>query len=368
MGKPKILYLINGFDRGGAELGLVRLVEGGVFEGCDLTVAGLYGGSAEVRERLSAAGAEPVVLLKTSRLRIHHLLSAFLAIIRIGLRIKPDILILSLPQANILGRLASMIIRPRTVISFEHNVSLAKPVYEWGYWLTSPLVTWMFVDAAATGDAVGQALYRKRPARITVVPLVSFAPSPEPEREPSDDRFVVVSAARFTRVKNQQALIQAAALLRDRGRPIDLVLYGEGPEHDYYAALARRLGVDDRVRMPGFVNAWWRDPADAFVLASRHEGLCIALLEAMHAGVPVATPLVGGVRDYASHDNAFILDDTDPESIARAIDTIRTEREQTRVRAETARRTIDAMYSDAAVARTYAEVNAALRLSEARSR
>ena len=71
---------------------------------------------------------------------------------------------------------------------------------------------------------------------------------------------------------------------------------GQGPLEADVRAAAARLGLDERFRLLGYVED---TPAllgasDVFVLASRVEGLPIALLEAMAMGLPVVATAVGG--------------------------------------------------------------------------
>ncbi|MFN3583209.1 glycosyltransferase [Phenylobacterium sp.] len=356
--RPRVLYLINAFEAGGAEAGLVRLVRGGLFDGFDLTVAGLAAGEPEVRAALERAGVEPLTLTAAHKPRVRDLPRLFAGIVRLTRRLRPDVVILSLPQANLLGRLTSLVWRPPVVVSFEHNVRLAKRTYEVLFWLTSPLVDWMFADAGATAREAARRFYIRPPGRTSVVPLVSL-PDTEAAAALTPDRFTVVNAARFTPAKNQAALIRAVAILRDRGIDVDLVLYGQGPERDACEALAASLGVADRVRLPGFVPDWPKRPASAFVLASRHEGLCMALLEAMHAGLPVATPLVGGVADYATPETALILSGAEPTTLAAAIAALRDD-PHAAARAQTARARVRGTYGETAVAARLRAVNAEL--------
>ncbi len=46
----RILYVINSFDRGGAEAGLIQMVRGGVFADCELLIVALVRGAGGARE------------------------------------------------------------------------------------------------------------------------------------------------------------------------------------------------------------------------------------------------------------------------------------------------------------------------------
>ena len=84
----------------------------------------------------------------------------------------------------------------------------------------------------------------------------------------------------------------------------DLLLAGEGSEHERLAALARSLGVADRVRFLGRVGhqdlAEVYSAADALVLASSREGWANVLLEAMACGTPVIASDVWGTPEVVA--------------------------------------------------------------------
>lgn len=114
----------------------------------------------------------------------------------------------------------------------------------------------------------------------------------------SDD-FVIGTVGHLTAKKNHRLLLDAfhdVAAARPAAR---LVMIGAGPLADDVGAHAARLGVSDRVTFTGV-----RDdvpallPAfDLFVLSSDHEGLPIALLEAMASGVACVATAVGGIPE-----------------------------------------------------------------------
>ena len=120
-------------------------------------------------------------------------------------------------------------------------------------------------------------------------------------------------------VKNLPALVRAFADLPD---PWQLVIAGEGPERAAILAEAERLGLADRVHLPGFVA----DPAsaiglfDLFALSSHSEQFPVSVVEAMAAGLAVASPGVGDVAAMLSAENApFVSPPDDEAALADAI-------------------------------------------------
>ena len=89
--------------------------------------------------------------------------------------------------------------------------------------------------------------------------------------------------------KNFALLIDAFARI---ARPQDrLIIVGEGALRSDLEAQAARLGITDRLDMPGHkvpVDPWFAD-ADAFVLSSDYEGLPAVASEALAAGIPIVT-------------------------------------------------------------------------------
>ncbi len=118
---------------------------------------------------------------------------------------------------------------------------------------------------------------------------------------PTPGKRVVGTLAGLRAVKNLPRLVRAVAPHRDR---LQLVIVGEGPERDAIAREAVALGLPDLL-MPGFLS----DPAryiglfDIFALSSDSEQFPISLIEAMAAGLPVASTDVGDVMAMLSREN-----------------------------------------------------------------
>jgi glycosyltransferase involved in cell wall biosynthesis len=115
------------------------------------------------------------------------------------------------------------------------------------------------------------------------------------------DAFVVGTVATMRRVKGIDLLLRAAASCEDLKNVYWLLL---GPCRDpEVARLAQDPRIGDRVRMPGFLPdaSSLISAADLFVMPSRYEALCRALLEAMAQGVCPVVSDAGGMKEVVRH-------------------------------------------------------------------
>jgi glycosyltransferase involved in cell wall biosynthesis len=97
---------------------------------------------------------------------------------------------------------------------------------------------------------------------------------------------------------------------------------GLGPLENDLRTLVATRGLDDVVRFTGSRDDVFEIlPAfDVFVLSSRHEGLPIALMEAMASGVACVATRVGGVPELIDDGrNGLLVDPGDPSALAAAI-------------------------------------------------
>ena len=101
---------------------------------------------------------------------------------------------------------------------------------------------------------------------------------------------------------------------------VTAVLVGDGPERDALEQLALELGVADRAIFTGRVpeSRVYFPVLDVYVLASRNEGLPLALVEAMLASRPVVATDVGSVSEaIADGETGLLVPPDDAPALAR---------------------------------------------------
>jgi glycosyltransferase involved in cell wall biosynthesis len=118
---------------------------------------------------------------------------------------------------------------------------------------------------------------------------------------PLGDPLRLLAVGSLLPVKGHRLLVEALALLRARGGPeargLRLRIVGEGPERAALEASIARLALGDWIELAGQVEPRAMPAeyaaADLFVLSSHYESQCLALLEALASGLPVASTAVG---------------------------------------------------------------------------
>ena len=132
---------------------------------------------------------------------------------------------------------------------------------------------------------------------------------------------VVLSAGRFVSYKQFPSLIRAFA--RVTQKDARLIILGEGPQQSQIDAEIDRLGLRDRVVLPGYVSAPWEYYARAscFALASSQEPFGLVVVEALANGLPIVATDCAGPREILDGGRIGTLTPLDDEeSLARAID------------------------------------------------
>ena len=173
--------------------------------------------------------------------------------------------------------------------------------------------------------------------------------------------IVIGSVGRLAQVKGYDRLIRAFAAFIRLPLPPDspsslphlrvadatLLLVGDGPERGALERQAQQLGVADRVTFAGYQA----NPTpilarmDLFVLPSRSEGMSVALLEAMAAGIPVAATEAGANREILNDGACGTMLTDDESQWASLMRATLQDQGATAAKAEAARQRVQEHYS-----------------------
>lgn len=302
--------MINGFNHGGAEQGLLTLIRDGFFDGHELVVFGLCRGNGALYDDIAASlpSGRLRLVTKSTSLSFGALIRGVATIVRAVRRERPAMVVLSLKQANIVGRLALLFAPSVRCVSYEHTAT-----YRARRWLgvqslllrlLSLRVDEIWADCDETLERSRRYFLRQVKRSHIVSMFGAGAGYPRKSGYAANTPFRLVAAGRLISLKNFALLIETIDSLKGT-LDLSLDLFGEGEERSSLESLIARLGLSHSARLHGHVPEWFRQQAaltaDAFVNLSDTEGFCIVVAEAMAIGLPVIATDVGGIRDYGRH-------------------------------------------------------------------
>lgn len=138
-----------------------------------------------------------------------------------------------------------------------------------------------------------------------------------------DDRLAIF-VGRLDVQKDPLLLVDSFAAAAAEAGAVRLIVVGDGPLRAQTEERALRLGVADRIHFLGWQSrqkiAGLLGAADALLMASRFEGMPIAVLEALACGLPVAAPAVGEIpRLVRDGQSGHLADQRTAAALAEAL-------------------------------------------------
>jgi len=252
---------------------------------------------------------------------------------------RPSVLVTTLPKNALVALWARHLARvPCRVVVREANTfsrEAAKGTPRKAALLTDLARQWypradavVAVSRGVEADVIAALnLTRERVSTIynAVNPEEIAARATQPVDDPwfaADAPPVLISVGRLSLQKDHATLLRAFAQLR-RERNARLLLVGEGSQRPRLEELARELGIESELRMPGFVA----NPhalvsrAAAFVLSSAWEGFPNVLVEALACGCPtISTDCPHGPAEIlAGGEYGALCPPGDAEALARVL-------------------------------------------------
>lgn len=326
-GRTRVLWLIKGLGPGGAEQLLAASAQVADHERFDYTAAYLRPDKTHLVPVLAACGVDAVRITEGPQgrwrwpWRLRHLAG------------QNDVVHAHSPlPASVLRLVVRTLPRSHrpAVVTTEHNMwgSFTLPTRVLNR-LTAGLDDHRFAVSEQVRDSMSPARARSTQVLHHGIHHASIDSSGQARREQTraalgigPDQVVAITVANLRREKDYPNLLHAARRALDARRQLRILAVGQGPLKAEVHALHDELRLGEGLRLLGY-----RDdvPAllaacDIFVLGSAHEGLPVAIMEAMAAGLPVVATDVGGVSQAVEDGvTGRLVPPSDPVALADAL-------------------------------------------------
>ena len=177
----------------------------------------------------------------------------------------------------------------------------------------------------------------------------AFQPDGKAHMPAQTNSLHVLNVGRLIGLKGHALLLNALALLRDRGIDAKLTIVGDGPTRARLESLAASIGITDAVSFAGAVGqgeiaAFYR-AADVFCTPSFAEGIPVVLMEAMAMHLPVVATRIAGIPELVHHGTTgLIVSPGRPDQLADALKRLALDPARRRVMGEEARAKVRAQF------------------------
>lgn len=336
--KTKVLFVITKSNFGGAQKYVYDIATNLQKDKFEIVVA--LGGSGILIQKLHEQKIPVIPIFSLARdVDPGSDMSAFLELLSIFRKEKPDVVHLNSAKAGGVGALAARLARVPKIVFTAHGWAFNEERPMWQE-LIIKFFSWITVilshETIAVSDAVkndtknwplvaekisvikngvtGPDFYLREEARSqlflqTGVTLPSNA-------------FLVGTIAELHKNKGLTYAIEAFAKIIPKNPSIYYFILGGGEEKERLEALLTHRGIQGRVFLLGFVEDASRFllAFDVFLLPSLTEALGLVLLEAGLAKLPVVASRVGGIPEIINdNETGFLVPAREPEATAEAI-------------------------------------------------
>ena len=229
------------------------------------------------------------------------------------------------PMGGVVGRLAANTTHTAPVLYTAHGFHFYKgcPLKNRVIYQTAETFLARYTDAQITINQEDYAAAQKFPLRgkayyvpgigVDVQKIASVQVDRVAKRKElgiPEDAFAFLTVGELIPRKGHELLIRAFAKSNISG--VQLLICGSGREKEHLTALIKELGISDKAHLLGFRNDIYEllKCADAFVFPSKQEGLPVALMEAMVAGLPCIASRIRGNVDLLP-DSRYLFEASD---------------------------------------------------------
>lgn len=329
--KRRLLYVVHGLGRAGGERKLWELLSRLDKDRYKITICAVDKSGPMERDFRSLG--HPLYIFPR-RWRYDPTLP--FAVARLVQSRRAELVQTTLFFADVIGGLASCLVRPKALVSWEVITHPLNARREFMYWALRN----RFDMVVTVSDSIRKFVVEKRhqnPRTVTTihygVDLSHYVPRP---RTGSLDRDLGVSGAtifgtvaHFRKQKGHLYLVEAIPRVIATHPQAHFVLVGVGPEQERVKERVAQLGVESHVHFLGLREDVHQllNEFDVFVLPSLWEGFPNVVLEAMACQKPVIATAVEGTVELVVHgETGLLVQPADADRLAEALLTMLQER------------------------------------------
>ena len=330
--KVKIIYLIIGLGRGGAEMMLYRLLERLNREVFNPVVVALLKFSGPLKDKIDSLKIEVYVVSPKTKLDLF----IYFKLYRLIKEHSPVILHTQLFAADIMGRIIGRLLKIPIVITSIRNIY-------YGGFGRNILLRWSERFADKTTFVSKAAAQRFRELKIVPVEKtqviyngidpdlfyrrlsIEDKKAKRNELGLTSDGFLFLAVGSLNLQKGYFDLLSALHMIKEKVGGFKLIIAGSGPLKNKVRLKTEELGLQKEVVFLGRCDIVPTVMAavDALVLSSLWEGLPGVVLEAMASELPVVATAVGGTPELViDGKTGYLVPARSPEKLARALEKI----------------------------------------------
>lgn len=336
----KIIFILGSMSRGGAERVISILANEYAKKGWSVSIVMLLRNEVgyELDSRVDLVDLTGGI---DSRIkRIPYWLKSIRLCVK---QIKPDVIVAFAARINVLVQLACMGLKEKIIVSERND-----PRFDGRGKLTEMLTRFLYPKASRVVFQTKRAMsyFNKNIQRNGVI---IYNPIQVQEYASNKKKKKIVSVGRLDIQKNHKLLINSFSEIAKENPDYELWIYGKGELLESLKEEAKRLGIINKVFMPGNVPDVHRQIADAevFVLSSDFEGLSNALLEAMMMGLScISTNCAGADEVIIDGENGLLVDVGDVIGLSEAMKRVISDKEFAQKLAINAKKTSEKFKKD----------------------
>lgn len=321
----RVLIMASGDLWAGAEAVVYQLVTG-LHLAAGIQVSAVYLNEGRLAELSREAGVSTHVVHE----RLHGFASLVRMCTRLAREIRPHVIHSHRYKENILAALVAPLAGMPRLVTTVHGMSEVQDSLK-ARALSSVnrvLLGKVFSRVVAVSDDLRKLLAMQGGIpceRMTRIYNGMDTPVENGARRDRQGPYTVGSAGRLVPVKDFRLMVDVARAVCSGRDDVRFVLAGDGPELGRIIEKVRACGLAERFELLGHVNdmAAFFSRLDLYMNTSLHEGIPMAVIEAMMRGLPVVAPDVGGLGEVIEHGRSgFLVPGRDVGRFAGAVNEV----------------------------------------------